>query len=106
VRDWYLDRDKFYKIKEILDEDAEVVKEKLLDIGKQIKEKKSAKSPQEMESNFKCKYSEGEGGCKYCNDVEMIYQFDKGQLSIDNAPLVKYLGVGEYKQDLYFVRKI
>jgi len=46
---WYLDRDKFYKIKEILDEDVEVVKEKLLEIGKQIKEKKLAKTPQEME---------------------------------------------------------
>jgi ATP-dependent helicase/DNAse subunit B len=102
---WYLDRDKFYKIKEILDEDVELVKEKLLDIGKQIKEKKSAKTPLEMENNFKCKYSEGGGGCKYCREVEMIYQFDKGLLSIDNVPLVKYLGVGEYKQDLYFVRK-
>lgn len=102
---WYLDRDKFYKIKEVLDEDVEEVKKKLLEIGLQIKEKKSAKNSQEMESNFKCKYGEGGEGCKYCREVELIYQFDKGQLSIDNVPLVKYLGVGEYKQDLYFVKK-
>jgi ATP-dependent helicase/DNAse subunit B len=102
---WYLDRDKFYKVKEIPDEDVELVKEKLLEIGKQIKKKKTAKTPKEVESNFKCKYSENGEGCKYCREVEMIYQFDKGLLSTDNAPLVKYLGVGEYKQDLYFVKR-
>lgn len=101
---WYLDRERFYKVKEILDEDVELIKEKLLEIGKQIKEKKAAKTLLEMEDNFKCRYSENREGCKYCREVEMIYQFDKGLFSIDNAPLVKYLGVGEYKQDLYFVR--
>jgi hypothetical protein len=101
---WYLDRDKFYKIKKILDEDVELVKEKLLEIGRQIKEKKSVKSPREVESNFKCKYSDNGEGCKYCREVEMIYQFDKALLSTQGQYLVKYLGVGEYKQDLYFVR--
>lgn len=99
---WYLDRDKFYKIKEILDEDVEQVKEKLLKIGLEIKEKKSPKTGQGIEENFKCKYSESGELCKYCKEVEMIYKFDKGELL--NSQEVKYLGVGEYKQDLYFVK--
>lgn len=102
---WYLDRDKFYKIKEILDEDVEEVKNKLSEIGLQIKEKKSARTAQEMEGNFKCKYGYAGEGCKYCSEVELIYKSDKSLLSADESALVKYLGVGEYKQDLYFVKK-
>lgn len=94
---WYLDRDKFPKSVEIVDEDLNLIKEKILKIGLEIKQKKkSAKNKNEMEENFSCPY----GDCASCTDFNLIQKLDQGEL-VDK---VMYIGVGEYKQDLYFIK--
>jgi ATP-dependent helicase/DNAse subunit B len=100
---WYLDRDKFPKDVELIDEDMQDIKSKILKVGLEIKEKKQGKN---IEENFKCKYE----NCKYCKEVELIYKYDKeSQLDVFNnknkISNVEYLGVGEFKQDLYWVKK-
>jgi ATP-dependent helicase/DNAse subunit B len=92
---WYLDRDKFPKNIELLDEDIEEVKKKILEIGKEIKSRKKISKGMSMEDNFNCKYREG---CFACKEFELIrnYTVDTNQ--------IKYLGQGEYKQDLYFIK--
>lgn len=94
---WYLEREKVLTKKEILDEDVELVKEELLDIGRDIKQRKeSAKSKKELEVNFSC--PQGEEGCRFCREFELIrnYTFDTDE--------IEYVGVGEYKQDLYLIK--
>jgi ATP-dependent helicase/DNAse subunit B len=93
---WYLEREKVLTKKEILDEDVEDIKEKILKAGKEIKEKKeSTRSKDELEQNFACP----QGGCRSCREFELIrnYTFDTDE--------IEYLGVGEYKQDLYLIKK-
>ena len=96
---WYLDKDKFPINKELLDEDMEEVKNELLKIGLEIKKLKYGEN---VENNFVCKYTNAEKKCFACEEFELIQNFDNGT---DKSERVKYLGVGEYKQDLYFVKK-
>ena len=93
---WYLARDKFPKNVEILDEDLEEIKNKILDIGIQIKKRKEEKN---WDESFACKFK---GGCFACKSFELIKQYDENP---DLAEEVKYLGTGEYKQALYFVKE-
>ncbi len=95
---WYLERDKFPRNIEILDEDLQEVKNKILEIGLQIKKRKNADNKKELEENFSCKYKDG---CFACKPFELIKKFDE---NINFAENVKFLGVGEYKQALYFVK--
>lgn len=90
---WYLERDKFPKSVELNDEDIEELKNKMLEIGLEIKKRKSGEN---IEENFKCKY---DGDCRACRDFELIRNYK------DNTDKVEYLGQGEYKQDLYFIKK-
>ncbi len=91
---WYLDRDKCPKDIEIFDEDIEEIKKKILEVGIEIKKRKPT-------LDFECKYKEeGMENCKYCNDFELIFNSE----NIPNQNVV-YLGEGEYKQDLYFIKK-
>lgn len=93
---WYLDRDKFPKSVELLDEDIEDIRNDILKTGRIIKEKKdNADNVKELEEAFSCP----EGGCKHCTDFELIKEYE------NNKDKVVYLGVGEYKQDLYYIRK-
>ena len=86
---WYLDRDKNMVTKELLDEDIEEIKNQILKIGLEIKSKNK------KEENFKCKYNPD---CWECKAFELIYDFK------NNSDKVEYLGVGEYKQDLYLIK--
>jgi ATP-dependent helicase/DNAse subunit B len=93
---WYLERERVLTKKEILDEDVEDIKEQIIKVGKEIKEKKeSARSKDELEQNFTCP----QGGCRSCREFELIrnYTFDTEE--------IEYVGVGEYKQDLYIIKK-
>ncbi len=89
---WYLARDKFPKSKELLDEDMEEVKKEILEIGLEIKK---LKTPPNVEANFVCKYS----GCKSCLEFELVKNYK------EDTDKLKYVGVGEYNQDLYFLKK-
>lgn len=92
---WYLSKDKGPKNVELLDEDMEEIRKKIISVGKEIKTKKdSAKNKADMEKNFVCPT----GGCKECNDFELIRNYTE-----DNDEIV-YLGTGEYNQDLYFIK--
>lgn len=87
---WYLDRDKKPKEMEVFDEDVEEIKRKILEIGIEIKNRKTT-------LDFECKYKQaGEEKCKYCDDFEKIKRGDES---------VTYLGVGDYNQDLYFIKQ-
>lgn len=103
---WYLDKGKFVN-KEILDEDVEEVKKELLKIGLEIKNRKN--SDKSIEESFICKYKELGKKCFACEEFELIKNFDENKkgniIDKDLESKVKYLGVGEYKQDLYFVKK-
>ena len=51
--------------------------------------------------------------CFSCEEFELIQNFDRGingdvveENKITEGQKVEYLGVGEYKQDLYLVKKI
>ena len=91
---WYLDRDKNPKDVEIFEEDAEEVRNKILEIGIEIKKRKPT-------LDFPCKYKkEGMEKCKFCDDFDAIYNSEK-----EDDKNVIYLGTGEYKQDLYFIKK-
>lgn len=93
---WYLEREKNLSQKEIMEEDIELIKEEILKIGKDIKTRKeSAKNKAELESNFKCE----QGGCRFCKEFELIRNY------IADTDEVEYVGVGEYKQDLYLIKK-
>lgn len=89
---WYLARDKFPRNVELLDEDVDELKKKMLDIGLDIKNRKQGS---DIEKNFECKYP---GDCRNCRDFELIKDYE------NNKDRVEYLGLGEYKQALYFVR--
>jgi len=92
---WYLSKDKAPKNVELLDEDMEEIKGKILTIGKDIKSKKdSAKNKVDLEKNFQCPT----GGCKECKDFELIRNY-----TVDNDEII-YLGTGQYNQDLYFIK--
>ncbi len=93
---WYLARDKFPKNVEILEEDLEEIKKKILDVGIQIKKRKQEKN---WDESFACKF---EGGCFACKQFELIKQFDENPESVEN---IKFLGTGEYKQALYLVKE-
>jgi len=96
---WYLDRDKTPKTVELNDEDVEEIKSNILKKGIEMKGKKdSSSNSKELEENFSCP----DGGCRNCKDFELIKQYDADKDSVDN---IKYIGTGEYKQDLYFVLK-
>lgn len=93
---WYLEREKNLSKKEIIEEDIELIKEEILKIGKDIKTRKeSAKNKEELENNFKCV----QGGCRFCKEFELIRNY------IADTDEVEYVGVGEYKQDLYLIKK-
>jgi ATP-dependent helicase/DNAse subunit B len=94
---WYLARDKFPKNVEILDEDIEEIKKKILEVGLQIKKRKSEKN---LDQSFACKY---EGGCYACRQLELIKQHDEEPEKVSG---VKYLGTGEYKQALYMIADV
>lgn len=93
---WYLERDKFPKNVELLDEDLEEIKKNILKIGVEIKTKKEEEN---WEESFACKY---EKGCFACKSFELIKKFDEGD---GNIRSVKFLGLGEYNQALYFVKE-
>lgn len=102
---WYLDKDKFPTTKELLDEDITEVKKKLLEIGLEIKKLKS--DSKNIEKNFVCKYALNESKCYGCSEVELIKVFD-AKNSSDRKLMedrIEYLGQGEYKQDLYIIKK-
>jgi ATP-dependent helicase/DNAse subunit B len=119
---WYLDRDAKPKNVELFDEDTNEVKEKILNVGIEIKNKKEDKN---FPESFECKYKKEFGeSCKYCRDFEAIFEHDKSQKKNDDFEFevnlfdveknenikkeiykVRYLGVGDFKQDLYFVKK-
>jgi ATP-dependent helicase/DNAse subunit B len=90
---WYLDREKFPNSVDLVEEDVEVVKEKLLNIGLEIKKLKSGKS---IEENFKCKY---EGGCFACREFELIRDLE------NHRDEVEFVGTSSTRQDLYFIKK-
>jgi ATP-dependent helicase/DNAse subunit B len=96
---WYLARDKKPKEKELFDEDVEEIKNKILNIGIEIKKiKESSKNQSEMFENFKCKSREnGFETCKFCDDFLAIKNKDFEK--------IEYVGVGEYNQDLYTLKK-
>jgi ATP-dependent helicase/DNAse subunit B len=96
---WYLERDTFPKNVELPDEDVNEVKAKLLQIGLDIKKRKS--SSDKNETNFKCKYGDT---CGFCKNFELIRKFTEGDLSVINLNVVEYVGTGEYKQDLYLIK--
>ncbi len=110
---WYLDKDKFPVNKELLDEDIEEVKNELLKIGLEIKKLKSPLPPlgkggpaPNIEGNFVCIYAKSvDKKCFACKEFELIKNLDEGNLTEGETERVTYLGVGEYKQDLYFVKK-
>jgi ATP-dependent helicase/DNAse subunit B len=92
---WYLRKDKFPTEIELVDEDVEEIKSQILKIGIDIKQRK-------QDNKFECKYKTETGeSCFDCRDFEMIKNFDEGNV----VPQVEYLGVGEYKQDLYLMKK-
>jgi ATP-dependent helicase/DNAse subunit B len=92
---WYLEREKKLSKKEMIEEDIELIKEEILKIGKDIKARKeSAKNKEELENNFKCV----QGGCRFCKEFELIRNY------IADTDEVEYVGVGEYKQDLYMLK--
>ncbi len=91
---WYLDRDKFPKSVELIDEDIEDVRERLLKVGLDIKKRKgTTKKQDEIEKNFACERGED---CYECKEFEMIK---------NKSEKVEYLGIGEYKQDLYYIKE-
>jgi ATP-dependent helicase/DNAse subunit B len=93
---WYLEREKVLTNKEIIEEDLDVMKEDILKIGKDIKTRKeSAKNKEELEANFACV----NGGCRDCRDFELIRNY------MADTEEVEYVGVGEYKQDLYLIKR-
>lgn len=92
---WYLAREKFPTIKTIPEEDIEEIKKELLEIGLDIKKRKNTRDSEKLEENFAC----SAGGCKYCRDFELIRNF------VENTSEIEYIGIGEYKQDLYFIKK-
>jgi ATP-dependent helicase/DNAse subunit B len=97
---WYLDREKILTDKELIDEDIDEMKKGLLSIGIEIKNKKeSSRSKEEIEEAFKCVKSGTGEVCYACRDMELVrnYTFDTDE--------IEYLGVGEYKQDLYLIKK-
>ncbi len=95
---WYLARDKFPKNVEILDEDLEDIKNKILEIGLDIKKRKNVVNKKDLEKNFLCERGDS---CYACKQFELIKEFDENPGSVEN---VKYLGLGEYKQGLYFIK--
>jgi ATP-dependent helicase/DNAse subunit B len=97
---WYLAREKFPTSKELNDEDVEDIKNQILKIGIEIKKiKDSAKNKTQMEDMFKCKFSGTDHICYDCKDAELIRNYTK------DTEEIEYLGVGEYKQDLYLILK-
>jgi ATP-dependent helicase/DNAse subunit B len=97
---WYLAREKFPTSKELNEEDVEDIKNQILKIGQEIKKiKDSAKNKSQMEEMFKCKYSGTEMVCYDCKDAELIRNYTK------DTEEIEYLGVGEYKQDLYLIKE-
>lgn len=92
---WYLDRDRFPKSVELIDEDVEEIKKKILGIGLEIKKRKGG-IVHDIEENFTCN---NPGSCYECRDFELIKNQDL------NPEKLEYLGQGEYKQDLYFIKK-
>lgn len=97
---WYLDRDKFPKSVEIVDEDLEEIKNKLLRVGLEIKNKKGGfpnSRFKDMEKNFPCSIGVG---CRNCKEFEIIKNY------VADNERIEYLGQGEYKQDLYLVKKV
>jgi ATP-dependent helicase/DNAse subunit B len=95
---WYLARDKFPKNVEILDEDLEDIKNKILKIGLDIKKRKNVVNKKDLEKNFLCERGDS---CYACKQFELIKMSDENPGSAEN---VKYLGLGEYKQGLYFIK--
>lgn len=78
---WYLDRDDAPK--DVALPDIETAREKVLAVAKRVAEARAKKE-------FQC--PRGESGCFACKPFETIL---KGE--------AKYLGVGEYNQDLYTI---
>lgn len=95
---WYLERDKFPKKVELLDEDIAEIKKEILKIGLEIKNLKRLK---DVNKAFSCRH---ESGCFACREFEAIKNFDeKGLVSSEDEVKVKFLGTGEYRQALYWV---
>jgi hypothetical protein len=111
---------------QLFDEDVEDVKNKILNVGKEIKIKKEDKN---FPESFECKYKNEFGeSCRHCREFEAIFEYENSKSKDINQNefyefqvnlfdveksenvkneiyKVKYLGVGEFKQDLYFVKK-
>ncbi len=118
---WYLDHEnkkevsehnefQIIKIDEGKIEDIEFAKEKIIQIGKDIKAFK-------VGNDFKCNNERVKGeGCKHCQQFEKIYKFiEKRELEkrentktilLDEEDIddVEYVGVSDYNQDMYFVK--
>ncbi len=120
---WYLDSENKKIIEhnnslEIKKIDAEfikkvyLIKEEIINIGKEIKKLKNENN------NFKCNNEIVEGeGCKNCNKFEKICNFiqkrensklenNENILNIgeEEESFVEYVGISQYKQDLYIVK--
>jgi ATP-dependent helicase/DNAse subunit B len=92
---WYLAREKHPTSKVITEEDVDDIKKQLLEVGLDIKKRKGARSKEKLEENFKCTY----GGCRFCKELELVYNYK------EDTDEIEYIGVGEYKQDLYLIKK-
>ncbi len=119
---WYVDRDEKPKDIEIFNEDVEDVRNKILNVGMEIKK---LKAEQSFLESFNCDYKNKFGeSCKYCREFEAIFEFDKNtdkneefkfevnlfdieENTVTKTEIynVKYLGTGDFKQDLYWVKK-
>lgn len=93
---WYLDKDAQLTLKDadsISELALEGVREDLLEVGRDIKKRKeNVEFGSHVQDNFLCK----KGGCGHCQEFENIINKDAS---------VEYVGVGEYKQDLYLVKR-
>jgi len=80
---WYLDKED--ELTQVELPDAEEAEARVLEVAKRIKTARKL-------AQFACR--EGEGGCFACRDLEKVMRGE-----------AKFVGVGEYNQDLYMVSR-